>query len=517
MAYPILDSILLMPVFITSTHFISILPELFLTLTTIFLLIYNVFAYKSIKNYTVTLSTSYIYILLLLFTLFLLLFNSYSHGSGILVFNNLLILDYYGLIIKSIIILSAIILFLISFSYIRQENIFNFEYILLTGFAVLALMFFISSFDTFAMYMSLELLSLSLYILAAFKTNSMYSAEAGIKYITLGALSSGIMLYGISMLYGNVANLDFLSLKTHFLNISMDELSLINIGMMSGIICIFVGFLFKISAVPFHMWTPDVYEGAPTPITAFFAITVKFGIFCMFLRLLFYVFIDVLPMWQDCILFAAVASMIIGCLGALFQRKIKRLAAYSSINHIGYLLLGVATGTFEGLQSILLYLILYVLMNLVFFAGLLACYDSTKNRRIMFISDLSSIGKSNPLLGFGLAITLLSLAGIPPLAGFFSKYYLFLSVIHSQMYIYAIIGIVTSVLSTFYYIRVVKVIFFENTDNNLKIDSFDNIKQNFFIISLIILLGFCLVPQIGLDFCYDIAYSLMYTFSYNLV
>lgn len=517
MAYPILDSILLMPVFITSTHFFSILPEIFLTLSTIFLLIYNVCVYKSTQTSQVTLLTTYIYIFLLFFTLFLLLINSYSLGNGILIFNNLLILDYYGLIIKSIVIISAIIIFFISFSYIRQENIFNFEYTLLTGFSVLALMFFISSFDIFAMYMSLELLSLSLYILAAFKTNSMYSAEAGIKYITLGALSSGIMLYGISMLYGNLVNLDFLNLKLHFLNISVDELSLLNVGLISGVICIFVGFLFKISAVPFHMWTPDVYEGAPTPITAFFAITVKFGIFCVFLRLLFYVFINILPLWQDCILFAAVASMIIGCLGALFQRKIKRLAAYSSINHVGYLLLGVATGTFEGLQSILLYLILYVLMNLVFFAGLLACYDSVKMRRIVFISDLSSIGKTNPLLGFGLAITLLSLAGIPPLAGFFSKYYLFLSVIHSKMYIYALIGIVTSVLSTFYYIRVVKVIFFENTENNLVIDSFDTIKKNFFIGSLIFLLGFCLFPQIGLDLCYNLAYSLMYSFSYNLV
>jgi NADH-quinone oxidoreductase subunit N len=516
MAYPLLETILSMPVFVNITHFMAILPEIFLTLATISLLIYNVFNYK-INSYSVTLSTSYIYIIILFITMLLLLFNSFGLGSGILVFNNLLILDYYSQIIKLIMILSAIVLFLISFSYIKQENIFNFEYILLTGFGILALMFFISSFDTFGMYMSLELLSLSLYILAAFKTSSMYSAEAGIKYVTLGALSSGIMLYGISMLYGNVTTLDFLSLKSFFYNLSLTELSLINVGLMTGIICIFVGFLFKVSAVPFHMWTPDVYEGAPTPVTAFFAITVKFGIFCMFLRLLFYVFIDVVSLWQDCILFAAVLSMIIGCLGALFQRKVKRLAAYSSINHIGYLLLGVATGTFDGLQSILLYLILYVLMNLVFFAGLLACYDSTKKRRIIFISDLSSVGKQKPLLGFGIAITLLSLAGIPPLAGFFSKYYLFLSVIHAEMYIYAIIGIVTSVLSTFYYIRVVKILFFENSETPLNITAFDDIKKYFFIGSLVVLFGFSLVPQSGLMFCYDLAYSLMFTFSFDLI
>jgi len=492
------------------------LPEIILLVATLCILIYNAFTYSSInKHYLNTINTLNLYIFITFLGVLILLFYVFKGDSTKLIYYNLIIIDLYGFFIKCFLLISTIIILYISKNYIKQENIQNTEFPILIGFAVISLMFFVSSFDIFSMYMSLELLSLCLYILTSFKTSSMYSAEAGLKYITLGALASGIMLYGMSVIYGTLLTLNFLEIK----NILADSILLnktISVGFLIGIICLFIGFLFKISAVPFHMWTPDVYEGAPTPVTAFFAITVKFGIFAVFLRFIFYVFNDILFIWQNILLFSGIITLIIGSLGALFQRKLKRLIAYSSINHAGYILLGMATGTYESAQSVILYLIIYVFMNLGFFFLLLLCYNEQNKIRINYISDLSSLGKNNLLLGFSFAIVLFSFAGIPPLAGFFSKYYIFLALMQSKLYFYALIGIILSVLSTFYYIRIVKIIFFENTEKCLFGQEILTLVQKIILlILLIILIGFCFFLNICFDYLDLLVESLMVSLYIN--
>jgi NADH-quinone oxidoreductase subunit N len=312
----------------------------------------------------------------------------------------------------------------------------------------------VSANDLIALYLGLELQSLSLYVLAAFKRDTTRSSEAGLKYFVLGALSSCMLLYGCSLIYGFTGTTAFDALATV---LSGPETA--PIGLIVGIVFLIAGLAFKVSAVPFHMWTPDVYEGAPTPVTAFFALAPKIAAISLFVRVMIDPFGDLLSEWRQVIVFISIGSMVLGSFAAIAQTNIKRLMAYSSIGHMGYALVGLAAGGTSGVQAIILYMTIYLAMN----AGTFACIlcMCRKGEMVEEISDLAGLSKSNPMLAAALLVFMFSMAGIPPLAGFFGKLYIFLAAIEAQMYTLAIIGVVASVVGAFYYLRIVKIMYFD--------------------------------------------------------
>jgi NADH-quinone oxidoreductase subunit N len=333
-------------------------------------------------------------------------------------------------------------------------------------------------------YLGLELQSLSLYILASLDRDNLKSNEAGLKYFILSSLASGLLLYGCSILYGfsGSTNFEVISLNT---NIE-------NIGTVFAMVFILVGLAFKVSAVPFHMWTPDVYEGAPTSVTSFFAVVPKIAGIAVFIRFMQIPFSEILDQWQPILIFISLASMILGAVAAIGQSNIKRLIAYSSIGHIGFALAGISTGTVSGYSSSITYISIYVVMNL----GMFACIFLMRRegKYCENLNDLSGISKHHPILSISLLIILFSLAGIPPLAGFFAKFYIFIAVIESRMYTLAIIGLLSTVISAFYYLRIIKIIYFEDVNK-----SFDKIKNlgisTTLFLSSLILISFFIYPS----------------------
>jgi NADH-quinone oxidoreductase subunit N len=309
----------------------------------------------------------------------------------------------------------------------------------------------ISAADLIALYLGLELMSLSLYVVAAINRNSVRSTEAGLKYFVLGALSSGMLLYGASLVYGFTGTVSFAGIAK--------AASQGGIGLVFGLVFLFAGFCFKVSAVPFHMWTPDVYEGAPTPITAFFAAAPKVAGIAMFVRTTIVAFPGVLSQWQQIVVFVAIASMALGAFAAIGQRNIKRLMAYSSIGHMGFALVGLAAGTQDGVQGVLVYMAIYVTMTLGTFACILAMRRD--GQMVEQISDLAGLARTSPTMAFFFALLLFSLAGIPPLAGFFAKFYVFLAAIKAGLFTLAVIGVVTSVVGAYYYLAIVKTMYFD--------------------------------------------------------
>jgi NADH-quinone oxidoreductase subunit N len=322
-------------------------------------------------------------------------------------------------------------------------------------FATLGMLLMISANDMLALYLGLELQSLSLYVVAAFRRDHLRSSEAGLKYFVLGALSSGMLLYGISLIYGFAGTTSFPALAAEFSG--GDD---VPIGLIVGIVFLAAGLAFKISAVPFHMWTPDVYEGAPTPVTAFFATAPKVAAVALIVRVMMGPFGDLVDQWQQIIWFISVASMILGALAAISQTNIKRLMAYSSIGHIGYALIGLAAGTQDGVNGILLYITIYVVMNL----GTFACILCMRQKDVMVerIEDLKGLSKTNPAMAMALAIFMFSMAGIPPLVGFFGKFYVFLAAIEAGLYVLAVVGVLSSVVGAYYYLRIVKLMYFDD-------------------------------------------------------
>jgi NADH-quinone oxidoreductase subunit N len=315
------------------------------------------------------------------------------------------------------------------------------------------MMMMISANDLISLYVGLELQSLALYVVAAFNRDSSRSAEAGLKYFVLGALSSGMLLYGASLVYGFTGSTDFATIAAAV------QPSGENIGLIFGLVFLMAGFAFKISAVPFHMWTPDVYEGAPTPVTAFFASAPKLAAMALTVRVLITAFPAVTLQWQQIVTFLAIASMALGSFAAIGQTNIKRLMAYSSIGHMGYALVGLAAGSAEGVQGVIVYLAIYLAMTLGTFACILAMRRD--GRMVENISDLSGLSRTSPGMAFLLAMLLFSLAGIPPLAGFFAKFYVFLAAIHANLYALAVIGVLLSVVGAYYYLRIVKIMYFD--------------------------------------------------------
>ena len=329
----------------------------------------------------------------------------------------------------------------------------KFEFAVLVLLATTGMMMMISANDLIALYVGLELQSLALYVIATFRRNSPRSAEAGLKYFVLGALSSGMLLYGASLVYGFTGSTEFAIIAAAV------QPSGANLGLVVGLVFLMAGFAFKISAVPFHMWTPDVYEGAPTPVTAFFAAAPKLAAMALTVRVLITAFPAVTLQWQQIVVFLAIASMALGSFAAIGQTNIKRLMAYSSIGHMGYALVGLAAGSAEGVAGVIIYLAIYLVMTLGTFACILAMRRD--GRMIEDIDALAGLSRTQPMMAFLLAMLLFSLAGIPPLAGFFAKFYVFLAAIHAGLYALAVIGVLLSVVGAYYYLRIVKLMYFD--------------------------------------------------------
>ena len=457
-----------------------IIPELFLTTSIMILLMIGVF-YKNSFNLIYKLSV------ITLLATFILLFN-HSIDTSTRLFNNSYIIDYFSLFMKVLTLIACIFVMLSSLDYIKLIGINKMEYPILILSSTLGMMIMISSYDLIVFYMGLELQSLSLYVLASFNRDNYRSSEAGLKYFILGALSSGLLLYGCSLIYGFSGSTNF-----DLIAQNMDQL---NTGSIFGIVFILVGLAFKVSAVPFHMWAPDVYEGSPTSVTTFFAIVPKVAALTVFIRFLYVPFINVIGQWQMIIIFISLASMIFGAVAAIGQTNIKRLMAYSSIGHMGYALAGLATASNVGIQGTVIYLSIYLLMNL----GIFSCIFMMRRKDIFYedIQDLSGLSKNHPIISFCLLALLFSLAGIPPLAGFFAKFYIFMAVIKAEMYTLAILGLITTVISAFYYLRIIKIIYFDESKEMFEMEQNFGLRISLALSTIIILVYF-IYPSLLID------------------
>src|SRR3990167_8330825 len=368
-------------------------------------------------------------------------------------FNGAFILDGFARLMKVITLIGSGVAIAMSVGYARAQKFERFEYPVLIVIATLGMMMMISANDLIALYLGLELQSLALYVVAAINRDSVRSTEAGLKYFVLGALSSGMLLYGASLIYGFTGQTTFAGIATAL------EGSGSSLGLIFGLVFLIAGMAFKISAVPFHMWTPDVYEGAPTPVTAFFAAAPKVAAMAMFIRVVIGPFEPVTPDWQQILSFISIASMLLGAFAAIGQHNIKRLMAYSSIGHMGFALVGLAAGNEAGVQGVIIYLLIYMAMTL----GAFACILSMRRRDGMVeeISDLAGLSKTNPIMAFMLAMILFSPASVPPLAGFFAKFYVFLAAIQAGLYVLAVIGVLASVVGPYYYLTIIRVMYCE--------------------------------------------------------
>ena len=451
------------------------LPEIFLTISILITLMIGVF----FKN-SYILVTSIVYGIII--SLILIILNSFDVSFKL--FSNSFTSNSFTNFFKILILIGTFFILIITQNFIKETKINYFEYSLILLLSVLGMFIMISANDLILFYLGLELQSLSLYILASLNRDNLKSNESGLKYFILSSLASGLLLYGCSILYGfsGSTNFEIISLNT----------STENIGTVFAMVFILVGLAFKVSAVPFHMWTPDVYEGAPSSVTSFFAVVPKIAGIAVFIRFMQIPFSEIVDQWQPILIFISLSSMILGAVAAIGQTNIKRLIAYSSIGHIGFALAGISTGTTLGYSSSITYISIYVIMNL----GMFACIFLMKRegKYCENLNDLSGISKQNPILSIALLIILFSLAGIPPLAGFFAKFYIFIAVIENKMYTLAIIGLLSTVISAFYYLRIVKIIYFDDANN-----SFDQIKNlgisTTLFLSSLILVTFFMYPS----------------------
>ncbi|MEG9861074.1 MAG: NADH-quinone oxidoreductase subunit NuoN [Parvularculales bacterium] len=374
-------------------------------------------------------------------------------AERITAFGNAYVMDGFAWLMKLLVLAASGAAIVISLAWLEEEKAEQFEFPILILIATIGMFMMISANDLIAMYMGLELQSLPLYVLAAFQRDSVRSTESGLKYFVLGALSSGMLLYGCSLVYGFSGTTGFDNL-TATLNAHGGSA-----GLTVGLVFILAGLSFKISAVPFHMWTPDVYEGAPTPVTAFFSSAPKIAAMALFMRVVMDGFFPYENNWQQIVILVSALSMILGAFAAIGQSNIKRLMAYSSIGHMGFALVGLAAGTQVGLQSVIVYLVIYMIMNI----GTFCCILGMRHREgaTEDINDLAGLGQRQPVMAFYLSVFMFSLAGIPPLAGFFAKFYVFLAAIGAGLYVLAVLGVLASVVGAFYYLRVIKIIWFD--------------------------------------------------------
>ena len=453
-----------------------IIPEIFLFFSIFVLLMIGVF----LKN-----SFEIIYRLSILVIISILLIIFTGNIDYAKIFNESFVIDSFSSYSKILILISSFFILLITKKNIIDIKNNKFEYPIIILLSILGMFIMVSSNDLILFYLGLELQSLSLYILASFDRDNIKSSEAGIKYFVLSALSSGLLLYGCSLIYGFSGSTNFEQIGI----LSRD----FNAGTVFGMVFILVGLAFKISAVPFHMWTPDVYQGSPTSVTSFFSVVPKIAGIAIFIKFMYLPFQGLLGEWQYILVFMSIASMILGAVSAIGQKNIKRLMAYSSIGHIGYAIAGVASGTANGFKSTLVYISIYVVMNIGAFGCILLMKRGGKY--LEDIDELSGVSKNHPLMSLALLIILFSLAGIPPLAGFFAKFFIFMAVIESEMYILAIVGLVTTVISSFYYIRIIKIMYFDKSKKPF--EKFTDYKIHLpIILSCMILVTFFLYPSI---------------------
>ncbi len=437
---------------------IGYMPELPLVIGAMVLLMIGVFMRSEQKAGEVV---SWLAILLL--TGSALLLFTHPDGAVTYLFGKGFVIDDFTQFMKLLVIIGAAVALYMSIDFFREANLLKFEYPVLAVLATAGMMMMISANDLIALYLGLELQSLALYVMAAFRRDSARSSEAGLKYFVLGALSSGLLLYGCSLIYGftgstNFAEIAAVAAKGAQVGVDLETTGH-NLGLIFGLVMLLAGVAFKVSAVPFHMWTPDVYEGAPTPVTAFFAAAPKIAAMAMFLRVVLGAFPAMQWEWQQIIVAISVGSMLLGAFAALGQTNIKRLMAYSSISHMGFALVGLAAGTPEGARGVIIYLAIYLVMSLGIFACILAMRRNENN--LEDIQELAGLARNDPTLAFLLAMLLFSLAGIPPLAGFFAKFYVFMAAIKAEFYILAIIGVLASVVGAVYYLRLVKIMYFD--------------------------------------------------------
>ena len=374
-------------------------------------------------------------------------------GADGVAFGGLVIRDDFAAFMKTLALLGAGLTLLMSLGYIGREGMARFEFPVLIVFATLGMCVMISAHDLMALYVGLEMQSLALYVCAAFQRDNLRSTEAGLKYFVLGAVASGMLLYGASMVYGFAGTTSFAALAA--LPAGQDP----SLGVVIGLVFIAAGLAFKVSAVPFHMWTPDVYEGAPTPVAAFFSLAPKIAAMALLLRVLMGPFGPLVAEWRQIVFLLAVASMALGAFGAIAQTNIKRLMAYSSIGHVGYALIGLAAGTRQGIHGVAIYLAVYLAMGVGAWGCILAM--RRRQRMVEAIADLAGLSRTRPALAAALAIFMFSMTGLPPLAGFFGKFYVFMAAVDAGLYTLAVIGVLTSVVGAYYYIRIVKVMYFD--------------------------------------------------------
>jgi NADH-quinone oxidoreductase subunit N len=428
---------------LTLTGLVPLLPEIVLGLGAMALLMLG--AYRS-EGAAVLIDSLSIVLLVIAGVIVVLL----PQGK-LVTFGGSFIVDDFARFLKILAIAGSAAAILMSIDYDKREGQRRFEYSVLIVLSTLGMLMLISAADLIALYLGLELMSLPLYVVAASHRTSLRSTEAGLKYFVLGALSSGMLLYGASLVYGFTGTVNFAGIA--------HSAAEAGTGLIFGLVFLFAGFCFKVSAVPFHMWTPDVYEGAPTPITAFFAAAPKVAGIAMFVRVAVTAFPGITTQWQEIVAFVSIASMLLGSFAAIGQRSIKRLMAYSSIGHMGFALIGLAAGTAEGVQGVLVYMAIYITMTLGTFAVILSM--RREGGMVESIDQLAGLARTHPTMAFFMATLLFSMAGIPPLAGFFAKFYVFLAAIKAGLYVLAVIGVLASVVGAYYYLAIIKTMYFD--------------------------------------------------------
>lgn len=422
---------------------LPVVPEIVLALGAMLLLMIG--AYRGPQT---TGTISVLAVLLLILTGALVL---WLPAGKLVTFNGSFVVDDFARFLKILALIGSGTALILSREFLSDPSRRIFEFAILILLSTVGMLVLISAADLIMLYLGLELMSLALYVVAASHRDDAKSTEAGLKYFVLGALSSGMLLYGASLIYGFSGTVSFAGIAVAAKGGST--------GVVFGIVFLLAGLCFKVSAVPFHMWTPDVYEGAPTPVTAFFASAPKVAALAVFTRVTLTAFPGVTAQWQQIVVFVAIASMALGSFAAIGQKNIKRLMAYSSIGHMGFALVGLASGTQEGAQGVLIYIAIYVAMTLASFSVILAM--KRNGQAVENISDFAGLARTNPLLAFFFAMLLFSLAGIPPLAGFFAKFYVFLAAIKSGLFALAVIGVLTSVVGAFYYLSIIKTMYFD--------------------------------------------------------
>ncbi|MEK9844210.1 MULTISPECIES: NADH-quinone oxidoreductase subunit NuoN [Thalassospira] len=456
------------------------LPEMFMAVSALALLMLGVFAGKDKAFRTVSWLAVAVQVVAIILVM---------TGEGGTAFFGQFSADAFAKFCKVMILIGSATGIIMAMNFAERENMARFEFPILITLATLGMMAMVSATDMLSLYLGLELQSLALYVVAAIRRDTVRSTESGLKYFILGSIASGILLYGMSMVYGFTGSTNF-SVLAEILTAGN-----LPVGAMVGMAFIFAGLCFKVSAVPFHMWTPDVYEGAPTPVTSFFAVAPKIAGLALFIRVAIGPFGGVVEDWQQIIVLISILSMAVGSFAALRQENIKRLMAYSSIGHVGFALVGLAAGTKDGVTGILVYLGIYLVMNLGTFAVILCMRRN--DRMAEEITDLAGLAKTKPLMAAITAILMFSMAGIPPLAGFFGKFYVFKAAVDAGLVTLAVIGLVTSVVSAYYYLRIIKVMYFDEP-----VEGFDRNGTEMNVImavATIVILAFVFFPNLLMD------------------